>query len=108
MTEPTNTQMQGILSNSILLQKDGQNYWVSAQEIHKKVMRHIKEKYPNLKRNDPCVCGSKNKFKKCCGRVRTTKELEAITERMKIAKEADKRVENNSGSSRSSDASVIV
>ncbi|TXH40463.1 MAG: hypothetical protein E6Q97_39530 [Desulfurellales bacterium] len=24
---------------------------------------------PRVKRNEPCVCGSGKKFKKCCGRV---------------------------------------
>lgn len=47
-------------------------------------MKGIKEKHPNLKRNDPCICGSKKKFKKCCGRVRTVAELEALTERMRL------------------------
>jgi len=27
----------------------------------------IKRDGPKINRNDPCLCGSKKKFKKCCG-----------------------------------------
>lgn len=39
-------------------------------ENHKKRERieSIKQKFPNIGRNDLCPCGSKVKFKKCCGK----------------------------------------
>ena len=80
--EATHKQDIALLNNSILLQREGQNYFVPASAIHVQVMKKIKERYPSLKRNDPCICGSKIKFKKCCGRVRTADELKKITERI--------------------------
>ena len=80
--EATHEQDIALLNNSILLQREGQNYFVPASAIHVQVMKKIKERYPSLKRNDPCICGSKIKFKKCCGRVRTADELKKITERI--------------------------
>jgi hypothetical protein len=46
------------------------------QQIDKKVELHereerivsIKARFPKIERNDPCPCGSKKKFKKCCGK----------------------------------------
>ncbi|MEP4889707.1 MAG: SEC-C metal-binding domain-containing protein [Aliiglaciecola sp.] len=28
----------------------------------------IKREHPKVGRNDPCICGSEKKFKKCCGK----------------------------------------
>lgn len=94
--------MEQQLANSVLLQKDGQNYFVPAQSLHNQVMRVIKQKHPNLKRNDPCICNSKKKFKKCCGRVRSAEELKAIMEKMNAKTLEQQKEHNRRGSSISS------
>jgi uncharacterized protein YchJ len=34
---------------------------------HHELLKPIKREAPKLGRNDPCLCGSLKKFKKCCG-----------------------------------------
>ena len=35
---------------------------------HKHDLKPVVRKSPKIGRNDPCSCGSKKKFKKCCGK----------------------------------------
>lgn len=42
---------------------DGQWYFVDGQQLNQTYRRGG----PKVGRNDPCPCGSKKKFKKCCG-----------------------------------------
>lgn len=34
---------------------------------HHEVLRPIVRDAPKIGRNDPCLCGSQKKYKKCCG-----------------------------------------
>ncbi len=43
---------------------DGKWYFVDGEPVIEQVVRQG----PKVGRNDPCPCGSKKKFKKCCGR----------------------------------------
>lgn len=44
--------------------QDGKWYFVDGQPVQ----TPIKRAQPKVGRNDPCVCGSGKKFKKCCGK----------------------------------------
>lgn len=53
-----------------------------AAKLHGDTVRALMRRH-NVKRNDPCFCGSGTKFKKCCGRPRSALELqEMINERL--------------------------
>ena len=44
----------------------GRWYFMDGKEIPPPPARRLA---PNVGRNDPCVCGSGKKYKKCCGRI---------------------------------------
>ena len=52
-----------IHETSNFLYEDGRWYYVDAQ-----VQQPARRENPKIGRNDPCVCGSNKKYKKCCGR----------------------------------------
>lgn len=87
------------LEQSVCVNWKGANCFVPANALHQKVMQAIKRKHPNLKRNDPCICGSKQKFKKCCGRVRNAEEIKELTERLLTNVEISGRKKESIGNS---------
>lgn len=50
--------------SSIFTRKEGKWYFTEGTIVNNTVRRDG----PKIGRNDPCVCGSGKKFKKCCGR----------------------------------------
>ena len=71
-TDPITDEIDGF---GIMLEKARQRALLSetAGTIYRQVFREDSEapfirEEPNVGRNDPCLCGSGKKFKKCCGR----------------------------------------
>ena len=48
----------------------------------------IKRDRAKVGRNDPCICGSQKKFKKCCGKQSfNVQKLLLVTEKIKLSRE---------------------
>jgi SEC-C motif-containing protein len=58
----TNDQEQTHHELSVFRREDKQWYYVDGKTVRSPIKRNS----PKVGRNDPCPCGSGNKFKKCC------------------------------------------
>ncbi|WP_010250776.1 SEC-C metal-binding domain-containing protein [Acetivibrio cellulolyticus] len=66
LSEEEIIEIKGLIAENERLEKESEELVKKINELKPQI--HALAKELNIGRNDPCLCGSGKKYKKCCGK----------------------------------------